>query len=136
MNDDRQFTPLDKSAASTLADKIEADGLCSLCDYGQNYIGHGERKVTPFPTDPDRDLIVKALRALSHSFMQSEKVSGWIDLNDRLPDDSPVEVITVSCDGEVVATRSAKWVRLLYADAKQNGELCSISHWMPLPEAP
>jgi hypothetical protein len=50
-----------------LADKIEADGLCCLCDYGENHTGHGERKITPFPPDPDRELIVKALRAFALS---------------------------------------------------------------------
>lgn len=50
-------------AAKELADKIESDGLCCLCDYGENYRGHGEVKVVPFPFDVDRDLIVKALRA-------------------------------------------------------------------------
>lgn len=67
----------------------------------------------------------------------SEKQShGWIDLNDQLPPDAPIEVITVSCDGELVSTRSARWVRALHADAKRNGELCAISHWQHLPEAP
>src|SRR5690606_2121025 len=61
--------------------------------------------------------------------------SDWISVHERLPE-GWADVLCLMIDSQNVVMRSAKWVRALYAEAKQYGEECAFTHWMPIPSAP
>lgn len=59
-----------------LADKIEKQGLCLICDYPDFY-GRKDEQIVPPDTNIQRDLIVAALRAYGSHGPNDEQV--WLE---------------------------------------------------------
>lgn len=77
---------------------------------------------------------IAELEAQIASSHRPESGGSWIFIRERRPEGRD-EVLVVTNYG-MVTTRSAAWVRDLYAESVQNNELCALSYWMPMPTAP
>jgi hypothetical protein len=70
------------------------------------------------------------------AILHARKVPQWISVDERLPKSHWSDSVMTCSETSTVTVRSINTVLSLVKAAKQDGEQCFITHWMPLPAAP